>query len=155
MSGESSVKHKGGIKNNYQETTRGSNVDSFHYLDDAWLPVCRCRCVLRGQACAAAMRWRADLREHANMHMSLHSLTLCDSLGFWFQSESTRSMCGANLTRDMHYNKNHWELSHCRVSLFLVFTVSHYNIYWSWVPSWYWKGLVFIHVNKPTAGYLQ
>lgn len=39
MSGESSVKHKGGIKNNYRETTRGSNVDSFHYLGDALLPV--------------------------------------------------------------------------------------------------------------------
>ena len=58
MSGESSVKHKGGIKNNYREETGGSNVDSFHYLDDASLPilslnanVClwgprsRCRCV--------------------------------------------------------------------------------------------------------------
>lgn len=39
MSGESSMKHKGGIKNNYREMKRGSNVDPFHFLDKASLPV--------------------------------------------------------------------------------------------------------------------
>lgn len=39
MSGESSMKHKGGIKNNYREMKKGSNVDPFHFLDKASLPV--------------------------------------------------------------------------------------------------------------------